>query len=241
MAKVKKHQFEHSKWHYFVQNYLKIAELACLEMTGHKYTRYNRLGKNKTVLLAKNREFKVNDLYISTIFSIKHAIEIAIKTLNGALIDDVPDYTHDTKELMEILKKQIKNVNVRKNIDTLLGDSWPEDTMEEQEAAKFFKEIKSKVQALNDYLTKFEVIANKYYHCEFLKDKIGDLFIIEDCDNTAFRYPSNSMSIQLDYEKITEKISDKDIEMILKDIHDLSWAFYAIDLALVFGNDNMKK
>jgi hypothetical protein len=217
-------KFEYREWYYFVQNYLKISELACLEMTSHRYTRFCRYKPNQGKILS---EFHINDLYISTIYNIKHSIEIAIKTLSGLISDRIKDNTHNIKELFLELKKIINIDSSANKIIKIFSGLQERYQKNNTKITKLTKanSVKNIKEHLDQNLKDFEALVLKYQQCEFIKNKINDLYIIEDFDNTAFRYPCNSMEIQLNYEKIINKINENDIYEILDDIKKLKVAF----------------
>ena len=68
-----------------------------------------------------------------------------------------------------------------------------------------------------DLMILSEVI-DKYHHLSFLINKLDQDFSMEDCDNSAFRFPQNNLSIHIDYEKLLDKITSTDIENLKNDI-----------------------
>ena len=81
-------------WFIFALNYLRIAELACVEML-----------KNEDA--DHYEEFSIQDLYIATIYNTKHAIEIILKELKISL-DGSFSEGHDSRKLLEELEHAIE-------------------------------------------------------------------------------------------------------------------------------------
>jgi hypothetical protein len=51
-------------------------------------------------------------------------------------------------------------------------------------------------------LDKLYVFVEKYYYLEILNNKIKNNFVIEDIENTALKYPENSLKVNLNYSNI---------------------------------------
>lgn len=196
-------------WLNFGLSYLFIAELGCK-------------GMQKADL-----GFKISDLYISTIYNIKHGIEVLLKSMivileNKELVKK--DEIHNQKELLSRLFHIINLPDIKKIITEIIDN---------KEKADDFVFLSEKIETIEEQLKLMENLIFKYQHLKFLKDKIGQEFIIEDTDNTTFKYPQNSLKIKLDYEKIIDKITNDDILIIEIDINRLINIF--ISLFLIFS------
>lgn len=204
-------------WLKFAQSYLIIALLACDEMIENKYKEQFPNPKNEIVkkyglkpkLIDK---YQIHVLFLPALYNTKHGIEVFIKTLKKILgVDKVPK-DHNAVELFERLKRLVNEGHIQK----VLVDAKKANSSDANlpAAEGDFKNIKK-------YIENLETLIVKYQRCDFLGVKIESDFEIEDEDNTAFRYPENSLKIQIDYEKVLLRLTKKDIEEIKKDVEAL--------------------
>jgi len=193
------------EWLIFSNNYLSLAELACREMLEHKY---NKFDDNRS-----DPAFNTPDLFISTIYNIKHSAEIFIKNLRIILKGKLENKGHNTKELFKLLKKEINLNHIKKVIE--------KEFLNKEVKDQYLSAAYRETDFSETWLRSIEALIFKYQHCKFLKDKILDNYSIEDEDNTAFRYPENNLVIKLDYEKIISRINKDDTREILNDIYEL--------------------
>lgn len=204
-------------WLKFAQSYLIIALLACDEMIENKYKEQSPNSEDEVVkkyglkpkLIDK---YAIHVLFLPSIYNAKHGIEVFIKTLKKIVgVDKIPK-DHNAVELFEKLKGLVKEGHIQKVI-TDKEAANPSDA-DLPVAKKDLRNIKK-------YINILEELVIKYQCCDFLKGKIENDFEIEDGDNTAFRYPENSLKIQMNYEEILLRITKEDIEKIKKDIEAL--------------------
>jgi len=191
------------EWHIFGMGYLLISETACEEMI-------------KSV--ADGKMIK-NDLYIPTIYNIKHAIEIFEKLIiliadDKNLLNQNKDWGHDIKTLFARLKSKIDFKGMAKYYTCNPSDQYLTD-----------------IPLIEKTIDECSNLVDKYYHLSFLIEKIGTDFIVEDGINDAFRYPQNNLLIKPKYQKILEKITINDIEQIKNDIIELK-KFLKLELSI---------
>lgn len=67
--------YNKNDWAMFIYGYLRLAELACLEIVEGKYN-------NKA-----NGQFKIEEIYIPAIFNLKHGIELFLKVFSIEFLD----------------------------------------------------------------------------------------------------------------------------------------------------------
>ena len=193
LTKIKKNWFD------FGMSYLYLADLACKEMC-----------------IEEKPEYYSEDLYIATIFNIKHSIEVNLKSLIVLLEDRQISKKLEHHNQEEILNEIHRLVGEKKIIDLI--EKLTEKNKNNKEW--IFKDIKEKKDVVLKMLDMAKLVS-KYHQLNFLKDKIGSDFIIEDTNNTAFKYPQNNLLIKLDYEEILKKIDKKDILRITIDVSKL--------------------
>jgi len=204
-------------WLKFAQSYLGIALLACDEMIKNKYKQPFPNPKEEVVkkyglkpkLIDK---YKIHILFLPALYNTKH--EVFIKTLKKILGNEIlkDRDAHNTIKLFEKLKILVNEGHI-KNVITEAKNTNPSDS-NLPIAEEDLKNIKK-------YIGNLEELVLKYQRCDLMKGKIENDFEIEDGDNTAFRYPENSLKIQLNYEKILLKITKNDVRKIRKDIEAL--------------------
>lgn len=76
-----------------------------------------------------------------------------------------------------------------------------------------------------------ENLVKKYQSLDFLKEKIGINYTIRDTDNTAFKYPTNNLNIQINYEEISAKFTRLDALKLSTDtanIEKILWQLYLL-------------
>lgn len=182
-------------WSNFALGYLALAELACTELVEKKYHGGDH-----------EEDFNIETLYIPALFNFKHGIEIFLKALGIEFLNkevlNQSDYSHDIEEIFSRIKKEISVERIKK-ADEKYKNKNPED--------------KSDLKG-NLIFTELENLIKKYQNLDFLKEKIGTDYLIRDWDNTVFKYPTNSLNIQLNYEKISSRFTEKDAIKLLTDI-----------------------
>lgn len=207
------------EWLNFGLSFLEISSISCEKM--------------------KKDKKSIKRLYISTIFNIKHSIEILLKFLVIYLSDD--DIVkklkiHDQKDIHKTLEEILKKKNIVKLIIKL-------NQSKKNDKDWIFNKYKSELDITSGekvvlISTHLKILINKYYNCEFLKDKIGLDFNIEDKDNTGFKYPENNLSIRIDYSKVLERINDEDIISLEQDIDSLFNIFVILYILFVHLKNN---
>jgi len=86
-----------------------------------------------------------------------------------------------------------------------------------------FQNFRSKMQSKinGDDLDKIEKLIAYFYGVDFLKPKIKELYKIRDIQNDIFRYPDNSVKLQLQWELIIDSFREQDIEEMKRKIEEL--------------------
>ncbi|MFA5829508.1 MAG: hypothetical protein WC843_03370 [Candidatus Gracilibacteria bacterium] len=194
------------EWLNFCQSYLSLALLACDEMLAKKYT--------VKLMDVDIPAYSVPSLFLPTIYNIKHGLEVFLKTLRIILNaqSNPKEGKHSNLEIFTLLKKEIDSKQIQRVIESECKKK-PDDTN--------LKLLLKDLANLSTYVDKIESLVIKYEHCEIIKNKIQTDFTIIDEDNTAFRYPQNSLQIKLDYHKILTKITPEDIQEIRTDAEAL--------------------
>lgn len=205
-----------SDWAIFALGYLNLSKLACLEIINNKY---NGLSDDLD-------DFSVASIYIPILFNIKHGIEILLKNFSINFLKkeniDQSDYSHDIEEIFLNFKSKIGKKRL-KEINDFYKTEFPDDK--------------------DDFeltLVRLKEIVNKYQNLDFFKEKIGKDYIIRDFDNTVFKYPTNNLSIQLNYKNISERFSKEDIKKILIDIYKLQSIFYGLNVMDILERKSKK-
>jgi HEPN domain-containing protein len=92
-----------NNWWSFCDNFLSIAKVGCLEMLNQKYPKYEEISK-------ETAPFWKYNLYVATVFNLKHALEIFLKYLIFILKDEFPKFNnkngHNIKYLLEIFQNE---------------------------------------------------------------------------------------------------------------------------------------
>lgn len=201
-------------WELFFLGYLSMAKLGCEEM------------------LKENSNYNIEDLYISTIYNFKHAIEIFLKTMIVILEERKLVKREENHDQLEVFKGFIQIIIKNKNdiINTI-------DKVKEND--KMWEMIKLETGKMDNLTNKVLELIKKYQTMSFLKEKIGQDYLIEDGVNDVFRYPQNKMKIDLNYKNIIERIEKEDVLKIEEDILNASVVF--IKLLLIVKNYQFKK
>ncbi|MCK9186423.1 hypothetical protein M0P48_03215 [Candidatus Gracilibacteria bacterium] len=179
--------------------------------------------------------FSKERLMIPILFNIKHAIEIFIKTLMKCLgVSSVPHH-HDAEILFNELKKMASQNKIKGTLLRALKKN-PNDSD--------LLLALERIDKLPLYIENVEAFIKKYQQCEIIKGKLDNDYTINDDCNSVFRYPESNVGFSLNYESILKKISNKDIEEILKDLEDdygLWGSFKASGYIIsVYGNWKLK-
>lgn len=219
-----------SEWVDFMNSYLNIACLACQELID---TRENK--HSTTNVMPVPVPFIINDLYISILFNIKHAIEIFIKTTDNFLRGEYDNKSHDIYHLFIAMKNRIKKDN-SKIIATFKKAEKSKDKLPEGLKINLPIAIEN-FNNIDENLYKAERLIEKYYKCHLIKDKLKNNFEIKDPDNTVFRYPDNSLQIILNYEEIGNTFIKEDIEEILRDVFEMKNIFSNIGFPVAVYRD----
>jgi len=85
----------------------------------------------------------------------------------------------------------------------------------------FKKKIKKNDKKLNKQVDSLEEIITKYIEFNFLNEYLRKCFVVNDIENTFFKYPENSVKITVDYEKLLNQITKDNIRNIETDIEKL--------------------
>lgn len=205
-----KQEFDQKEnWEVFFLGYLSMARLGCEEM------------------LKKESDYDIEDLYISTIYNFKHAIEIFLKTMVVILEERKLIKQEENHDQLEIFKGFIKIIikNKKDIIKTI---------KEIKENDDFWNMIRTSAVGIDDCTNTVLELIKKYQTMSFLKEKIEQDYSIEDGVNDVFRYPQNKMKIDLNYKNIIKKIEKKDLLELRLDIGEANMAF--IKLLLIIKN-----
>jgi len=201
-------------WELFFLGYLSMAELGCKEM------------------LKEESDYNIEDLYISTIYNFKHAIEIFLKTMVVILEERKLIKQEEKHDQLDVFKGLIQTINKnKKDIIDIIGKV--------EEGDEIWEMIKFETGKMDNLTNKVLELIKKYQTMSFLKEKIGQDYSIEDSVNDVFRYPQNKMKIDLNYKDIIKRIDKKDITMLYIDVISASNVF--IKLLLIVKNYQFKK
>lgn len=183
-------------------------------------------------MLKEESEYKIEDLYISTVYNFKHAIEIFLKTMIVVLEERKIVKQEEKHDQLEVFKSVIQIIlkNKKDIIDTI-------DKVKEND--EIWDMIKLETGKIDELTNKVLELIKKYQTMSFLKEKIGQDYSIEDSVNDVFRYPQNKMKIDLNYEDIIKRIREKDILDLYKDVNIADEVF--IKLLLIVRNYRFKK
>ncbi len=198
-------------WSNFGLSYFKIAELSCDVM-------------KKSA--DEERDAKILDLYMPTLFNIKHGIEIFLKCFIVILEENELEKNKQHHRQSEIFKEIIRLVKTKK-IENVI-----QKASEKNKNRKDWKRCSERVQDFDKKLENLESLISRYQTLQFLKSKIANNFSIEDSENTAFKYPQNNLQVHLDYGKILKNITEEDIDDLCKDIRKLQSVL--IDFWMIF-------
>ncbi|MFA5618566.1 MAG: hypothetical protein WDK95_17280 [Syntrophorhabdaceae bacterium] len=201
-------------WELFFLGYLSMAKLGCEEM------------------LKEKSDYDIEDLYISTIYNFKHAIEIFLKTIVVILEERKLIKHEETHDQLETFKSFFKTID--KNKKDIIN------TIDKIEASdEVWEMIKLETGKMDNLTNKVLELIKKYQTVSFLKEKIEQDYLIEDGVNDVFRYPQNKMKIDLNYKDIIKRIGEKDILDLYKDVNTADEVF--IKLLLIVRNYQFKK
>jgi|SRR3989338_5259070 len=205
MPKRKQKIHKKDDWATFALGYIHLAQLACEELIEKKY---------------ENEEYVAESIYLPAIYNLKHGIEILLKSFSIEFLKkesiDSSDFSHDIDEIFSRLKREVPERRLRVAIE-----KWEKENTDQ----------KGKLTGSAIY-EELERIVKKYHHLEFLKNKIGADYVISDFDNTALKYPSNSLSMQIDYGELTKRFDKIDFERTLHDCLKLETIFWKLFLLL---------
>ncbi|MEZ7821295.1 MAG: hypothetical protein QMB51_03235 [Patescibacteria group bacterium] len=218
-AKIK-NRSQKTNWILFCNNFLAISQLACRELIDNRYKGENPMNPAESISY-----YRIYFLYIAIVYNLKHAIEIIIKELIFTCSDELnkEDKTHDIKKIFKTLKSRSEINKIKKAIE--LG--------EKDELNRTNVDIaKNDIKNIDTYIDNIELIVDKYYYLDFLKDKIEKNYRMQDTDNTSFKYPDNGLEIKLEYDSFIEKINIDDIKNILDDIEVLRSNFNGLGFLL---------
>ncbi|RJQ29989.1 hypothetical protein C4571_00035 [Candidatus Parcubacteria bacterium] len=195
-------------WAHFAIGYLRLAELACLEIIEKKHQEKG---------LETN--FTMEHIYIPALFNLKHGIEILLKTLGIEFLNkeilDQSDYSHDIEEIFSRLRKEIREERLKNAV--LEFEKKNPDRKGDLSGKEIFDEL--------------ERIVRKYHSLDFLKEKIGTDYTIKDPDNTALRYPENNLSICINYKKLSKKFTKDDVGKSMVEsarLETILWQLYVL-------------
>lgn len=201
---------------------LKIVERDEWENFADAYLSLARLGLEKALELKDGGKENIY-LILPSLFNLKHGIEMMLKTLTiwylGKDHLSGADLTHDLDEIFSQFKKQIPKRRVQDAIEELKRKQ-PDLPHEDLNTENIFEEM--------------EDLVFRYVTLDVLKSKISrDDLTFLDLNNTALRYPSNDISLQVDYSSVIEKFDSSDIQLMLRDCQKakiLLWKLLLIQL-----------
>ena len=225
MSIEKKQKINQLYWYEFSTHYLTIAELVCQELLDGDYDKKNKAKQLKS-------DYSITELYVPIIFNMKHSIELLVKALKFMYHQkentDGGDKTHNSKKIFNDLSvcldyEKIKNELIK------FAELGSKSEISKY-IAKTHKTIPSEVKELSR-------IIYKYQHLTFLNDKILSNFEVDDFKNTAFKYPTNDLTINLNYDGFFKKITKTDVIEIRNDIGALDRIGWLLHLAFFVGTD----
>jgi hypothetical protein len=202
---------------------LKVNNINDWEYFANAYLELSLIGLQKAADVNDKEDVTEKFIIIPSLFSFKHGIEIMLKTFSISFLKkdylDKSDLNHDIHEIFKRLKQSV--------------------TKKEFEAAsvntmKRYTEISEEEVSYENVFNELERIVLKYINLDVLKTKIesGDL-CFEDLSNDALRYPSNNLSVQLNYESLVKKIQHREILEIMSDCTKAKinlWKFLVIEM-----------
>ena len=183
-ASEEKYETREKEWYIFVNSYLTLSEIGCEQL-----------------LQSGKLTIKKKYIIISTIYNLKHSLELMIKTFTRIINKNTNknDRDHDIKELFTALKRTIQKKSRNKE-----------------------KKIKKEdIKLFNNQMISLEKIIIKYQELNFLNKHLQGCFTMHDKQNTFLRYPENSMQIRINYEKLLNKITKDNIKDLKTDIEKL--------------------
>ncbi len=193
--------YNREDWSKFAIGYLSIAELALSEIIEKKHN---------------SEFFDISNIYIPALFNLKHGIEVMLKNFTIEFLNkealDGSDYSHDIEEIFLRLQGEVKEERLKPAIENYEKEN-PSDKGSFS-GKSIFQELKR--------------IIKKYQSIEVIKKYISTDFDILDCDNTALKYPTNSLTIQLNYEKICSRVTLDDVKESLADTLKLAGIFWQL-------------
>lgn len=188
-------------WNNFALGYLHIAELAFEEILTEKH---------------ENSDYSIEEIFIPGLYNLKHGIEIVLKALDITLFekDELKggDYTHNINDIFSKLKDGVN----RKSLNEALKELNKQNPDSEEE-----------ISSVDAILSELEIIIKKYHNLDFLRKRLErEDYSVVDSDNTALKYPVNSLVIQINYENLSKKFTEDDVIESLKDTIKLQTIFY---------------
>jgi predicted DNA-binding protein (UPF0251 family) len=164
-------------WYIFSKSFLNLAELGCKELL------------SREELSAQDLE-----LLIPIIYTIRHSIEIILKTLSVLLGDENTkvERIHKVDELIGKLKER---PSTAKGLSPTKRKEW---TSLIEELSPFIKEY-TEYTFLLPYLSATNVR-------------------LEDTENTFLKYPENSARLHIDYANLITNLTTADIQKVHNDI-----------------------
>jgi len=201
---------EYYNWYGFAKSYLEISRVAC---------QYILDGEKE-----EQKRFRMFYLLVPIIYNIKHSIEVLLKSLRKAFIEKLThDFKgHNIKQIFDIFTRET-NSKITKIKQYLKKNDIRKDDL------LFLENFDNNIDMLKKTI-------DKYFHCNFIKNEVKNSFIIEDSNNTAFKYPDNDILVKLDYIKIINSTTTDDVEdfksdiiSLIKIMESIHWVLKAYD------------
>lgn len=166
--------------------------------------------------------------YIAIVFNIKHSLELFLKrcivSYFGKL--DKNDYSHNIKDLYaKFLTIDFGKIKTR-IIEAENGK------VDYSQPISVVRNIINQPKSFDTRLSKLEKLVDDYYHLKFSKNIEKTNIILEDIENTVFKYPENNLSASFDYLDLLEKIRFSDFKELKKDITLLEWCYSNIGFVI---------
>lgn len=188
-------------WAIFGQSYFLIARLACQELLSTSAKKYSKSSKNDS-------PYDKADLFVATVFNVKHGIEVFIKAISLFVYGEYRE-GHNIHELFAEVKQKISKLRV------VLPEQRFYNSLTQEEIDNFPKD-----------LDQIELVVLYFYNLDFLKPKIGQLYKIKDVQNDIFRYPDNKAEVQIDWGTLlTSRIDLVDIQQIFQKLEETDELF----------------
>lgn len=201
-------------WVHMAQSYLYSAGLLCDAMVSSKRN--------------------IAGSFFPTMYLTKHGIEVFIK-MAFVILDDELDRGHrhhDSKKLFEKLGASLtaKRTLIERGLSARLTAEQSLSQPDSGKIANLEVAIKILHNLARDIDHLLELVS-KYRNCEIVVDKLSPVSV-QDPQNDFFRFPDNTASIDIDYDRLLESLSVEDFQGIKSDIEWMYKTFNGLGFLL---------